>query len=108
MPAVLYYRCRPARFWIAAMSGPARATAANPAAATSPASPRPATPAARLGTPEETSAPAATAVSTSAWEAWASNWFTPNRRPYQSSKQAIRPGQFHCRTGCRSGTRRGR
>jgi hypothetical protein len=62
MPVVHYYLGRPARIWIAAMSGSARATAANPAAATSPASRRPATPA-RQRMQEESSAPAATAVS---------------------------------------------
>jgi hypothetical protein len=33
MPVVAYYLGRPARIWIAAMSGSARATPANPAAA---------------------------------------------------------------------------
>ena len=32
MPVVAYYLGRPARIWIAAMSGSARATPANPAA----------------------------------------------------------------------------
>jgi hypothetical protein len=56
MPAVSYYLGRPARFWIAVMSGAARATVANPAAA-SLASVQPAAPAGRRGTPEETSTP---------------------------------------------------
>lgn len=39
MPVVAYYLGRPAGIWIAAMSGSARATAANPTAAKSSASP---------------------------------------------------------------------
>lgn len=35
MTGVSYYLGRPARFWIAVMSGPAHASVANPAAATS-------------------------------------------------------------------------
>jgi hypothetical protein len=42
MPAPAYYRGRPARFWIAIMSGPGRAAEANQDAAASPASQRPA------------------------------------------------------------------
>jgi hypothetical protein len=38
MPVVPYYQGRPASTWITAMSGPARAAAANPADDTSPAS----------------------------------------------------------------------
>jgi hypothetical protein len=53
MPAVSYYLGRPARLWIAVMSGAPRASEANPAAATSLASPRTAAPAARLRTPED-------------------------------------------------------
>lgn len=64
MPVVAYYLGRPAGIWIAAMSGSARATAANPTAAKSSASP--AASAARRRTPPETGAPAATAASTSA------------------------------------------
>jgi hypothetical protein len=60
MPVVAYYLGRPARIWMAAMSGSARATAANPAATASPASPQAAAPSAQRRTPEETSAPAAT------------------------------------------------
>jgi hypothetical protein len=55
MPVVPYYLGRPARIWIMAMSGSARATAANPAATASPASPLPAAPSARRRTPEEIS-----------------------------------------------------
>jgi hypothetical protein len=50
MPVVPYYLGRPARIWIMAMSGSARATAANPAATVSPASPLPAAPSARRRT----------------------------------------------------------
>jgi hypothetical protein len=61
MPVVPYYLGRPAQAWIAAMSGPARATTQNSCAATSlatgtfPASPRPAVPAAPPKTQEEAS-----------------------------------------------------
>jgi hypothetical protein len=72
MPVVAYYLGRPARIWIAAMSGSARPTPENPAA-TAPRPARQSTPATRPRTLEETSAPAATAVSTSPGEAWASN-----------------------------------
>ena len=61
MPVVPYYLGRPAQAWIAAMSGPARATTENSCAAaslatgTSPASPRPAVPTAQRKTQEEAS-----------------------------------------------------
>jgi hypothetical protein len=61
MPVVPYYLGRPAQAWIAAMSGPARATTQNSCAATSlatgtfPASPRPAVPTAPPKTQEEAS-----------------------------------------------------
>lgn len=61
MPVVPYYLGRPARIWIVAMSGSARATAANPATTASPASPLPAAPSARRRTPEEISADVAQA-----------------------------------------------
>ena len=61
MPVVPYYLGRPARIWIVAMSGSARATAANPAAVASPAGPLPAVPSARRRTPEEISADVAQA-----------------------------------------------
>jgi hypothetical protein len=86
MPVVPYYRGLPARVWTASMSGPVRAAAADPTAATSqvastlPASPRPAAPPARGRAHEEAGAAAATPGSTGAWEAWASHWFTPDRR----------------------------
>jgi hypothetical protein len=75
MPAVTYFRGRPAHFWIAAMSNSAQSTAADPAAATS-ARPRPAAPAARRAAPAETGASVVATVDISAWRAWASNWFT--------------------------------
>jgi hypothetical protein len=65
MPAVSYYLGRPARFWIAVMSGAARATVANPAAAAFLARRQPAAPAEWRRTPEEPSAPAATATGSS-------------------------------------------
>lgn len=64
MPAVFYYLGRPAGFWIAVMSGPAQASAENPAA-TSLASAQAAEPAAQRRTPDEPSARAVTAASTS-------------------------------------------
>jgi hypothetical protein len=79
MPVAPYYHGRPARIWTAAMSGPARAAAESSSAATPPASPEPAAPSVQRRTGEEASAPAATAAT--AWEAWASHWFTPHRRP---------------------------
>jgi len=87
MPVVPYYRGSPAHVWTTAMSGhgPALATAANSSAVTSPAgeaSPadlRPA-PTAQRRTREEASAAALAAIA-SAWEAWASLWFTPHRQP---------------------------
>ena len=81
MPVVPYYRGRPARVWTAAMSGPARAAAESSSAATPLASPEPAAPPVQGRTREEASAHAATAASASAWELWASHWFTPHRRP---------------------------
>ena len=72
---VPYYQGRPAGLFAAAMSGHAPATAANPAAAPSPASPRPTV---RARTQQEASSLVATAASTSAWEAWAGNWFNPH------------------------------
>jgi hypothetical protein len=79
MPVVPYYQGRPASTWITAVSGPTRAAAANPAVGTSPASRQPATPAAQRSAPAGTSTCAA--ASASAWEAWAANWFTPDRQP---------------------------
>jgi hypothetical protein len=79
MPVVPYYQGRPASTWVMAMSGPTRAVAANPADGTSPASRQPAAPAAWRRAQVETSAHAAACAS--AWEAWASNWFTPDRQP---------------------------
>lgn len=79
MPIVPYYQGRPASTWITAVSGPARAAAANPAVGPSPVSRQPATPAARRSGPAGTSTRAA--ASASAWEAWAANWFTPDRQP---------------------------
>jgi hypothetical protein len=81
MPVVSYYRGRPACVWTAAMSGPARAAAESSSTATSSASWEPAAPPVQRRTQEGTSAPAATAASASVWEAWASHWFTPHRRP---------------------------
>jgi hypothetical protein len=79
MPIVPYYQGRPASTWVMARSGPTRAVAANPADGASLASRQPAAPAARRRTPVASSARAA--ASASAWEAWASNWFTPDRQP---------------------------
>jgi hypothetical protein len=79
MPIVPYYQGRPASTWVMARSGPTRAVPANPADGASPVSRQPAAPAARRGAPVGTSARAA--ASASAWEAWASNWFTPVRQP---------------------------
>jgi hypothetical protein len=78
MPIVAYYQGRPASTWITAMSAPARA-AANRADGTPPASLQPAAPAAQRRAPAGTSARAA--ASTSGWETWAANWFTPDRQP---------------------------
>jgi hypothetical protein len=73
---VPYYQGRPARLWTTGTSGYARVTAAKPAASPTPASLRPAT---RARTGEETSSLPATAAIISAWETWASNWFSPDR-----------------------------
>ena len=78
MPVVPYYQGRPASTWITAMSGPARA-AANPADGTPTASPQPAAPATQRSASAGTSARAAASIS--GWEAWAANWFTPDRQP---------------------------
>ena len=76
MPLVHYYQGRPASTWITAMSRGARVAAANPPGGPSPSSRKPGTPAMR-------SAPAGIStrgvVPASAWEAWAANWFTPDR-----------------------------
>ena len=71
MPIVPYYQGRPASTWITAMSGPTRATAANPADDTSPVSQQPAASVGGRRTPVETSAHAAAYAN--AWEAWASD-----------------------------------
>jgi hypothetical protein len=76
MPNVSYYLGRPARFWIAVVSGAARATAANPAAAASLAGPQPSAPAPPRRTPQEPSAPATTAASTSPLKVCGSSWLT--------------------------------
>jgi hypothetical protein len=76
MPVVPYYQGRPAITWITAMSGPARA-AANRADGRSPASPQPAAPATQRSASAGTSVRAAASIS--GWEAWAANWFTPDR-----------------------------
>lgn len=68
MPGVSYYLGRPARFWIAVMSGAARPTVANPAAATSLGGAQRAAPATRRRAPEEPNAQAAAAASISALE----------------------------------------
>jgi hypothetical protein len=81
MPAPAYYRGRPARFWIAITSGPARAAEANQDADATPASQRPATATARRGIPGATTSRVSTAAAASAWEDWAGNWFTPHRPP---------------------------
>ena len=78
MPLVHYYQGRPASTWITAMSRRTRSAAANPAGGTSPASRQPATPAAQRSAPAGISTRAV--VSAGAWEAWAANWFTPDRR----------------------------
>jgi hypothetical protein len=78
MPVVPYYQGRPASIWITALSAPARA-AANQADGAAPAGLQPAAPAARRRVPAGTGARAA--ASASGWEAWAANWFTPDRQP---------------------------
>jgi hypothetical protein len=77
MPLVHYYQGRPASTWITAMSRCTRAAAANPAGGTSPSSRQPAAPAAQRSAQAGISTRAV--VSASAWEAWAANWFTPDR-----------------------------
>jgi hypothetical protein len=75
MPVVPYYQGRPASTWLTVMSGPVRASAATPAAAASPVTRQPASPAAQQRARAGTTAHAAACAS--AWEAWAANWFTP-------------------------------
>ena len=77
MPLVHYYQGRPASTWITAMSRRTRPEAADPVGGTSPSSRQPVTPAARRSAPAGISTRAV--ASASAWEAWAANWFTPNR-----------------------------
>ncbi len=85
MPVVPYFRGRPARTWIAAMSGrrPAE-TAADTSAGpfldvrTVPASLRPA--ASPVQERTQQGADAAAIASASAWSAWASYWFIPQGR----------------------------
>jgi hypothetical protein len=89
MPVIPYYCGRPASTWTAAGSGSSRAAAADLAAVTSPASPRPAAPAVPRRMPEETSVPAATAARIGPWETWAGNWFRPLT---PSGKDAPRAG----------------
>jgi hypothetical protein len=78
MPLVRYYQGRPASTWITALSRCTRAAAANPAGGTSPSSRQPAAPAAQRSAPAGISTRAV--VSASASEAWAANWFTPDRQ----------------------------
>jgi hypothetical protein len=77
MPLVHYYQGRPACTWITAMSRGTRAATANLPGGTSPSSRQPATPAARRSAPAGISTRAV--VPAGAWEAWAANWFTPDR-----------------------------
>lgn len=81
MPVVPYYQGRPASTWITAMSGPRQpvSAAADPADGTPSASLQPAAPAAQRSAPAGTSTRAAASVS--GWEAWAANWFRPDRQP---------------------------
>jgi hypothetical protein len=79
MPVVPYHQGRPACIWITAMAGRTPTAAANPADGTSPASRQPATPAAQRSAPAGISTHPV--VSASPWEAWAANWFTPDRQP---------------------------
>ena len=85
MPVVPYYCGRPARIWIAAMSGPeeakARAAAASAVTGTSPASAGPVPPAPRPKVPEDTRAFSVTVPVASPWATWASNWFVPHCQP---------------------------
>jgi len=67
MPAPGYYRGRPASFWITVMSGSAQTMTAGQLAA-------------RRRTPAETTSLVPTAAGSSAWEAWARNFFTPQRQ----------------------------
>lgn len=76
MPAHSYYRGRPACFWIALMTGPLRAGAANPAAVL-PAGPRPS---AQPGWPKTPGEAGSLAAQTAVWAAWASNWFRPDHQ----------------------------
>jgi hypothetical protein len=78
MSTVPYYQGRPARLWTAVMSRSARTAAATPAAPASPVSPRPT---AQRKKPEEASLPFIPVANTSAWEVWASNWFTRTASP---------------------------
>jgi hypothetical protein len=77
MPLVHYHQDRQASTWMAAMPRRTRAAAANPAGGTSPASRQSIRPAAQRSAPAGISTRAV--VSASAWEAWAANWFTPDR-----------------------------
>ena len=79
MSVVPYYQGRPASTWVRAMSGPAQTVAANRPDGTSPASRQPAVPGPRSRAHAQNSALAAACAV--AMEAWASNWFTPDRRP---------------------------
>jgi hypothetical protein len=89
MPVVPYYQGRPARTWIAAISGhrPAQQTAASaPAPAslarqTPLASPRPTAPPVQQRTHQEVRTSMVTTAA-SPWSTWASHWFTPHGRSW--------------------------
>jgi hypothetical protein len=78
MPIVTYYQGRPASFWIAAMAGPARRAAANQADGACPTRRQPAAPPSPRRAPAGASA--FSAATAHALQAWAANWFTPDRR----------------------------
>jgi hypothetical protein len=87
MPVVPYYRGRPARAWVAAMSGRSPAETAadtsagpSPDGQTVPASLRPTASAAQERTQQGADAATIATASASAWSAWASYWFIPQGR----------------------------
>lgn len=76
MPTVPYYQAVQ-RLFTAVMPPRARAAGAKPAAAGSPAGPKPAV---GVRTQREAGSAAGATPSASAWEVWASQWFHPHRQ----------------------------
>jgi hypothetical protein len=109
VPVVPYFRCRPARIWIAATAGHEQATvprppaAASPVTGTSPARTRPVAPAPRPKVPTGTGAFAGTAPMASPSATWAGNCFTPHCQPLAAGDRQARYNADRATSGANPG-----